>query len=109
LKIEVYDFPFFGHVTKAEVVLEMLYLVDNAVPGVSVGLSAMKPVDRESNTDPALFTMICILPFPNSADFFTRVLMYSASSISPGTATAFPPDLLMSSATCFALAALQSD
>jgi hypothetical protein len=42
LKIEVYDFPCFGHVAKAEVVLKMLYLVDYAVPGVSALLSTVE-------------------------------------------------------------------
>jgi hypothetical protein len=57
---------------------------------------------------PALFTMMWIFPFPNSAVFFTRTLRYSASSMSPGTEMAFPPDLLMSSATFAAFAALES-
>ena len=53
---------------------------------------------------PALFTMMLILPFPNSAVFFTNSVRYLSSSISPGMATACPPEALISSATFFALA-----
>jgi len=45
-----------------------------------------------------------ILPFPNSAVFFTNSVRYLSSSISPGMATACPPEALISSATFFAFA-----
>jgi hypothetical protein len=90
-------------------ILEVFYLVNRAVPGVSARAFSKGAYHiRVLTADPALLTMIWILPFPNSAVFFTRVFRYSASSISPGTAIAFPPELLMFSATCFALAGEQS-
>jgi hypothetical protein len=104
-EIEIKNFPFFCHITDSEIVLEMCYLVNNAIPGIAAEQSAAKQVGRGFCAYPALLTMMWILPFPNSAVFFTRVFRYSASSISPGTAIAFPPDLLMFSATCFAFSA----
>lgn len=51
-----------------------------------------------------MLTIIWIFPFPNSPAFFTRVFRYSESNMSPATAIALPPDLLMLSATAFAFA-----
>jgi len=59
---------------------------------------------RDVVSIPALFTIMLILPFPNSAVFFTNSVRYLSSSISPGMATACPPEALISSATFFAFA-----
>ena len=56
-----------------------------------------------SHVKPALLTMICIFPCPNSADLLTSSSMYLASNMSPGIAVAFPPVSLISLATAAAL------
>ncbi len=56
-----------------------------------------------SHVNPALLTMIWILPPPNSAAFFTSSSMYCAFNISPGTAVACPPASLIAFATALAL------
>jgi len=89
LDIQVEDLPGFCHVVDAELVLEVAYLVDYAVPGVAASISDAVGIRVEMIAHPALLTIICILPFPNSAVLLTSVLRYSASSISPGTAIAF--------------------
>ncbi len=56
-----------------------------------------------SHVNPALLTMIWILPPPNSAAFFTSSSMYCEFSMSPGIAIACPPASLITFATALAL------